>query len=716
MIEKIFNTNLISKLILSLVVLLPIFYLPASLSSLIFAKTALLYFFVFVVALCAVFAFLKSKEKFLDFSYFKFGALAVVLSYTVSALLSESFRVSFWGRDLAIDSWATVFSLFLLFCLITRHFQKSYALNVIFSFIFVSGLLSIFQLLNILVPSFPTLGIFYDASSSILGKVNDLSLFLVVGVILITLALEQLKMTSKFKAILYVIGILNLSLILLINFNLSLYIIIGFGVIYSIYKFVVYKNINQKLKGEDLKVFGASLFLLTISVIWLFFGSGISSELSKKLNFNYVEVRPSLSNTIEISKKSLEQNLFFGSGPATFERMWPQLRSDEVLKTDFWNVDFRFGYGLISSFGVTLGSVGVIVWIIFLIMVLSYVIKSLLFKTKDLSSKFILDAFAISTVVLWIISVMYIPTISLFALAFIFTGILFALLKDIKVIEVLKIQFNQSAGKILAIVFIVVLGIFYYVLLGKFVAHSYFQKAQFAVVENNTDQALIYLEKSIEKDDLDIYHRSLSVIYTNFLYQEINSEKELNKEELESIIQKIIQNYDLAIKYDQNNYSNYLNMADFFAELLALEVSPEEAYTMSTNLYNKAGQLKPNNPYIELQKSKLSFFNQEYSKAKEGIAKTISLRPQYYEAYLALSQMELEMGNGQIAVDTLTEYLKIMPDDHNAMFQLGLLYAGVNDYQNAAIIFQNLQSIYPEDQNLRGVLENIKNGNLSDTI
>lgn len=716
MLEKIFNANLISKLILSLVVLLPIFYLPASFSSLSFSKTALLYIFVFIIALSSIFIFLKSKEKFLDFSYFKLSIFAVLASCTISTVLSESFSVSFWGRDFAIDSWVTIFSLFLLFCLVTRFFQKSYALNTIFSFVFVSGFISILQLLNILVPSFPALGVFYDASSSILGKVNDLSMFLVVSVVLITLILEQLKITSKFKIILYIIGILNLSLILLINFNLSIYVMLGFGFTYSIYKFLVYKNINQKLKGGELKIISASFLLAIVSILWVFFGSGVSSDLSKRLNFNYIEVRPSFSNTVEISKKSLEQNLFFGSGPATFERMWPQLRSDEVLKTDFWNVDFRFGYGLILSFGVTLGLVGIIVWSIFLIIVLFYVIKSLLFKTRDLSTKFILDAFAISTAVLWVVSIMYIPTISLFALSFVFTGILFALLKDVKLIKILKIQFNQPAGKIFAIVFIVFLGIFYYVLLEKFIAHMYFQKAQFSALENNVNQSKIYLEKSIEKDNLDIYYRALSKVYTNDLYTFINSEKDLDKDEMEVLIQKIIQNYDLAIKNDQNSYSNYLSMADFFAELVVLGISKEESYAVSADLYNSAANLKPNSPYIEMQKAKLSFFNGEYSKARDGINKSISLRPQYFEAYLSLSQMEIEMGNSDVAIDTLTQYLKIIPNDHSALFQLGLLYAGMRDYQNSVIIFENLLSIYPENQNIKNILENIKNDNFGDTI
>lgn len=708
---RVLESNFISKIIFTFLVFLPIFYIPLNISSIYFSKTFLLYLVVLILSLFSLIDFFIRKDKFLHFNIFKVGISLVLISSLISTIISKNIGLSFWGRDFALDSFVTIASLFILLCITAKNFKKEYLLNVIWILVFISGLLSGLQLLHILLPSFPNLGILYDLSSNTIGKINDLSIFATIGLIFSVLAIEQLKVSRFFLFILYFIGILNFLFILFINFNLNLIIIAVFGIIFIIYKFTIFNDINNKLKGKELKIIDFNILVTLISILAIFFGSNYIENFSKKMNFNYIEVRPSFSATLELANNSLKDNLFFGSGLATFEYVWPKYRSQDVLRSDFWNLDFRYGFSLLTSFFSTTGILGSISWLIFIFIIFWGCFKLILFKTKDIKTKFITDSFAISTIILWLFIALYIPTLTIVALAFIFTGIIIALLIDYKIINNNKIPINKNI-LVLIFTFAFLAYLFVFInLLFKFVAHINFQRSLVLISQNNSDKTVLdILDKAIYFDSIDNYYRSLAKIKSNSFFEEINKIKYDNSPSLETskkLLVEIVHNYNMAISYDNYNYHNHIALADFYADLLPLKITDEDLFLKSNDLYNRAFELRPNDPEIFLKKAKLEFLNGSVQTSRSMIIEAIKIRPQYFEAYMALSQLEFGQGNPIDGVNILKEYLKIVPNDKNALFQTGLSQIQAGQYTEAKNIFESLNKSYPDNNDIKAILSEL---------
>jgi tetratricopeptide (TPR) repeat protein len=704
MFSKILDSNLISKLILILVTLLPIFYLPAKISALGYSKFILIYTFIFLVGLIFFINCLSKEKQTRKINILTLSIFLIIFSYTISTFLSKNFSISFWGRDFSTDSWITVVGLFSLTLIISSFFNKSNVLNVVWSVLITSGLVSFIQLLNVFIPSMPSMGLLYSTTNNLIGKVNDLSLYSSLGIMIGVLALEQVKLSKKFRNIIFGILAINLIIVFVINFYLSLYILLFFGLFSYFYKVFT----TSKASENKSRFINVSLIIILISLIGIIFGTTLNNLFLNKLNLNYLEVRPSISATHEVNRESLKEDLVFGTGPATFEAQWPLYKPDEILVSEFWNLDFRYGHGIIMSFVSTLGVLGALAWSLFFLILTTLAIKSWFIKTKDNESKFILNTVSFVTLSLWVVAVLYIPTSVVFSLAFIFTGLFMALLVDLKIIAEKEVEINSFVRKILAIVAIVVITIGFILILFKFASHTYFQRSITAISENKDINSVLYLtEKAQSLNNIDINSRSLARVNSTILFNKISTEQELSSEDVNQSIEKIVESYEKSVKYDANNYSNYLEFGNFYSDLVAIGFSKDESYTAALNLYNKASELKPNNPFIQLSIARLEFVNRNYKTAKEKIISVIQTKPDYFDAYVALAQVQLESGDKTEAVNTIKEYLKLFPNDINAMYQLAMMYIQVENYNSAIEQFEAIYKIEGREE-IKQWIEDIK--------
>lgn len=718
MFKKILNPELNSNLFFWFVCLLPIFYLPLKFSGISFSKIGFVFISVLLMTIIFVVNYFKTTKKNIVFNFLHLNLIFILISYTLSTIFSKNFAVSLFGRDLALDSWMTIFLLLSFVFVISNSLKKEKIANIFLGIVISSGIVSLIQVLHLLVPAFPSLGIFYGVESNLLGKVNDLGFFLVLAVAIIVLVLEQIQVTKRFKVVLYSILVLDLALILLINFKASLYLLAGFSICFTAYKVFFFEKLMNKISEKEFKLFGVSLVVAVVSVLWIFLGSGISNAVSNRLNFSYLEVRPNIESTFEVSKKTLKENLFFGSGPSTFEVQWPLFKSKEILSTEFWNLDFRYGFGFLPTFVATTGVVGSLVWLTFILTIIFFSIKALLFKTKDINTKFILNTSAVSVLILWTVFTFYLPSTVLLVLTFAMTGVFIFLLQELKIIESRKIE-SEKILKLLMICLIVLVSLVTIKTLIKFYAQVNFQKAsKFIYSNNDLGNAKLYIEKSIKLDPIDTYYRSLAEINALGFYQKINSAEkieDLNAEELKNTISELVSNYNLAIKYDPYNYNNYLNLADVYTEFVNLSIFPDESYKTAQTLYEKTLELKGNNPLISLKKAKLAFLKKDYETSKKLIIEAIYLKPNYLEAYVSLAQLNLSMNDGPSAIQAIKEYLKIFPNDVNAKTQLVFVYVQLGMNKEAIEDLVALEKIYPNDAELKKLLADLKSGkNISD--
>jgi len=420
-----------------------------------------------------------------------------------------------------------------------------------------------------------------------------------------------------------------------------------------------------------------------------------------------------VSATIELSKRALQDNFLLGSGPATFEVLWPKFRDAEVLRSEFWNVDFRYGFSLMTSFVSTVGILGSLAWILFIMIVFWTCLKAFLFKPKDLKTKFILDTVSVSVILLWLSIIFYIPTITIFALAFVFTGIFIATLIDLKIVNNRKITINKNLFIIVCVTGVLIYIVIFSNLIFKFIAHTTFTKTFSVLVGANSNEEIAgLLNKSISYDKNDTYFRSLAKLKSNIFYKELNGIQEGDQEKINNIkalLTETVSNYKLAIDYDNANYNNHVYLADFYTDLLPLKISDQDFYGAASDLYNKALELRPNDPEIYLKKAKLEFVNGSVDESKKMIIEAIKIRPQYFEAYSSLSQLEFGQGNSLDGVNILKEYLKINPNDSNALYQLGLAHIQAGQNYEAEMIFDSLSKSYPDNSDIKSILNDLRN-------
>jgi putative inorganic carbon (HCO3(-)) transporter len=690
MFSKILNSDLVSKLILVLVSLLPIFYLPLVVSSINYSKFIFIYILTLVSSLIFFYGKFTSKDSKIRINTISVGIILVLISYTISTLFSKNFSVSFWGRDFTQDSWITVFLLFTTTLVISSVFKKTNILNVIWLTLITSGIASLVKIAYLVVPSLPSLGLFYSPLNNFIGKINDLALFAVVGIIIGLIALNQVRLSSKFKAIICLIITLNLTVVLLVNFYLSLYILAAFGIVYSVYKISITKTFN---------LYEPLFLIVLISIAGIIWGSTLNNKVVSIFNLNYLEVRPSIEGTMIVNKGSLNENLLIGTGPATFEIQWPIYKPIEVLQSEFWNLDFRYGHGIIMSFISTTGILGTFLWLFFILSVLFFSIKGILLKTKDSETKFIINTVSFLNIVMWIVAAFYIPTTVIFSFAFIFTGLLIAILVDQNVIKNKEINISELLAKsfyalMLVIVLILIIGITL-----RFISHTYFQRSVNEISTSGDINRVKYLvEKSVQYNKTDVNFRSLAKSNAAILFQKISNKEELNAEEFSTDIANIVKDYENAVNYDRNNYYNYIDFGNFYSDLVSINFSKEESYSAALNLYNRASELKPNNPFIDLSKARLEFINGDTNKSKELLISVIKLKPDYFDAYASLSQVQLESNDNKEAINTINEYLKLFPNNIDAMYRLAIIYVQIEEYESAIAQFEAIYQLQPREE------------------
>lgn len=697
---KILKQNLISKLVLVLVVLLPIFYLPLTFSSLVFSKIYLVYIFgLLIVAYFCYYAFFEKRIN-KKFTFIHGVIFLILISYLISAAFSINQSISFFGRDFTLDSLVTVLFLFVISLIISFTYPKKDVFALVFLTVVTSSFVSLIQIIHLFLPSLPSLGILYSSTSNLVGKLNDLSLFSVIGVLISLVSLEYLKLSKKFRYSLIIMTTINLLVIMFVNFYLSLYIMV-FAV-----TFLALRNVvaNRQITGFSI----AGFCIAVLSLSFILFGSKINSFIIPTTNLGYVEVRPSISATSHVSKESLKNNLLFGSGPATFEVIWSRYRPSNVLQSEFWNLDFRYGHGIIMSFVVTLGVVGFLIWSLFILSLFFYGIKALFSSHLDIQNKFLLDSVAIVTMVIWLINFVYIPTTVLFSLGFIFTGVFLVLLVDSKLIQYRSLKLDNSLIKIMSIILLIVFIFIFWIQTLKFISHIYFQQSAVAATSGvGTSEIKSIVSKSIVSDKTDNNLRALASVNKSILLQTINNKEEIKLDEVNSVVLEIASNYSEALDYDPNNYINYLDFGDFYSDLVSLNISKQLSYDSASKLYTAASELKPNNPYIELKKTRLEFLNGNLDLARNMAINIVSAKPEYFEAYTSLSQIQIELGYNEEAINTIKEYIKLFPNDNNAKYQLALLYVQLGDNSSAINTFESLYKI-DKNENIRKWIDDLK--------
>lgn len=670
------RSNLFDKLsfisLFSVIVLLPLFFLPFTNIPVETSKGLLL---VLGLAACVVFwAMARFSDGKIVFprSWLLVSGFSVAFMVLLSSLFSANSQISLFGMMFDIGSFYFIFTGFILMFMSSIVFKDpKKAKMLLFGVILSSAALLVFQLVYLFKPAIFSFGILAGRTGNILGSWNAFGFFSAFSCLVFLLTVEFFPVSKIGKIFINIFILLSLLFVMTVNFSL-IWILLGISsLIIFVYKIsITFKEAGEGSENEkiDRKRYFPIVSFVVILVSLLFFTSGkfINSFIPDSLQVLNAEVSPSLGTTVSVMKGVLAKNPLLGVGPNRFGEAWSMYKPAAINNTQFWDVSFDSGSGLLPTLVATSGSLNILVWLVFFVLFLIIGAKSTFFTVKNKENPDLVSFFILSFYLL-VASFFYFTGIAIFLLLFAFIGVFIGLMSSASN-EKISISFlNEQRKSFLCIFILIIVTIFSvtfpFKYIERFTSVFYFRKAISTTV---TKEAENNIGKALSLYSNDLYLRAYSQIYLNNLNSLAKKETALSdveKADLQSSFEQAINSAQLAINYNPLNYLNFQLLGSTYQALGLLGV--KDAYGKAVIAYQNASNLNPLNPGLKLAMASASFTDGKIKEAKNYANVALSLKKDYIDALILLSQIEKSENNNSAALSYARAALALSPNNKN---------------------------------------------------
>jgi tetratricopeptide (TPR) repeat protein len=686
--------------------LLPLFFIPALGLGVEVSKTYLLAFGVAFGFIFWIIGRLVDGTLSIPKNLFVVSSLVLVFVFFLSALFSPAPSVSFGGQSLEVGTFASLLVFVGFFILATTVFRNAKHVTMVYFALFVGFIASsLFQLLYLFIgPKYLSLGTFFNSTSNLVGKWNDYAIFIGLIALLGLLTIELFQLNKIQKIILSGILVVSAFFLALVNF-ISVWIVLG---VFALVVFIYTLSIRRLGEGENaLKVFPfPSFFAVVVCLLFILGNTFAGGFLSSKFGIFQTEVRPSLSSTAQVMKASMWKHPILGEGPNRFSEAWSLYHTQDVNSSLFWDTNFTSGFGLIPSFAVTTGILGILAWIAFITLFVWFGIRYALRFNGERSVNYSLVSTFVLSLYLWIFAIIYNPGVVPFALAFGFSGMMIGLAISKGYVDEFQVSFlkdpRHSFFSILALVVVLIalIGGVYVVIEKLAGTIAYARSTQVPNTPEGMDLADTRLSKAISLDANDLYYRNLallSMVKLNTLINNQDISKETLKTQFQAFFGRATAAAQAAINLDKTNAQNWVTIGQVYQSVVPLSIPG--AYENAKQAYLEAQKRSPLNPGIELILARLDVDKKDTASARVHIEQALKLKPNYTEAVFLLSQIEVSEGNIDKAITRVENATTLDPNNSNLFFQLGLLKYNNKDWEGAVGAFEHSVMINPASLN-----------------
>lgn len=706
-------------LLLVVTALLPIFFFPISFISTQFGTSLLFAFGVIVSAVLYIVSGIVNGSLDLPKpAKYILGFSAVVpVVYFLSGIYLGFSRMAIFGYTFDTNTVGFILLSFVYMFLVSVLFREKNKIVLALKALSASTtVFALFTLVRVLTEGKAlSFGLFTNVTTTMLGTWNNVAVLFGVGVILSMLTLEMLRLSKIGKVLVYVAMLASLFFVALVNFT-AIWITLGvfafLYILYSIFSASVGEFNGLSLKDKFMKVPVLPLVVLVLSLVFVIWSDTHGTFLANKLKAINIEVRPSFATTLDIAKNTLRERPLFGSGPNTFGTQWLTYKPADIVASVFWNTDFANGIGIIPTFTVTTGLVGILSWLLFIGFYIYLGVKSIFVRTEDSQNKYLIVSTFFVSLFLWVVAFIYVPSTSMFLLTFFWSGLFFASLYSAGIVPVVNRQFNlnpkvgfvSSVVMVASLVAMLSLG---YGLYKSSLSLWYFQKSSFALNNNNDSKTSeSYMLKAILAVPNDIYYRSLSEIYIVKLNEILAQDpKTVKQEEIQKQftdgLTSAITAAKTATDRDPSNYLNWVSLGRVYDAVSIPQLGITGAYETAQLTYIEALKRNPKNPGILMLLARLAVNRNDLSQAEVYAGQAVQIKNNYLDAYFLLSQIEVASGNINAAVRSVTSASVIDPTNPAIFFQLGLLKYNQGDFAGAITALEKATTMTPDYANAK---------------
>lgn len=627
-----------------------------------------------------------------------------LIAYVLSALFSAvPFASTMWGSVLENDTVGVMLLVTVLGTLTalvlrrSEHYHSFLRVGAI-----VLGGVALIQVLILLIGQVAPNTI--SPSFSLLGTLDDLAMFMGLGVISILLTFRFLELTQKASRALLAIGVLALFILAVVNMPV-VWILIALTALGLFVEAVMQRGPNAADTDlDDVVALGDTasgktekshslimpLVVLAVSLFFLI-GGALSGALAQALHVNNISVRPSWQSTFAVAQKTYATSPFFGSGPGTFGVEWLKHRDASLNTTQFWNIDFSTGIGFIPTSLVTTGGFGALAWIAFLALLVVAGLRMVILRApSDPFVRYTAILTYIGSLYLLVLSVVAFPTIAVLGLTFALVGLFISTTRFASGSQQWGVIFSRSPRLGFIIVFsltIVLLSsvVAAYALTERALAIREYSQAATVYVTGNLDAAEKSAQRSIAfTPTVAAYDLQANIAMARL--SEIVSSTTMPaataRQEFQAALSTGINAALTATRVNPNDYRSWLSLGSLYAQGVPLNITG--AYDSAKTAYQKALALSPTNPQIWYLLAQLDVSNKDVKAAQEDLKSAIALKQDYTSAIFLLSQLEVQAGNVKDALTSALAAAYFTPNDPNILFQVGVLYAVQDDLKNAA--------------------------------
>ena len=694
--------------------LLPLFFIPGSL---VFINTTKVFFVVLLLLVAVIFTslgILRRGSIMLSFSPVLLSWWAVVLAAFVSAVLSPTLKSSLVGNSLEIQ---TVGFLFLLGMIMTSTIifadYKKGLVYVYGAFILGAVLLSLFQLVHIFSDaSFLSLGFLQGNTATIIGGFNDLGIFVCLAIILSLITLVQLPLPTRAVSVLAVCVVIMLALLAIINFFV-LWVVLSLLSLSLLMYYLTkdrYSSADsasiESRKGTNLPVTGLIAFIFIVSAVFLVGGNSLAGYISASTGVSYVEVRPSVTATLDIMRNVYHENAFTGIGPNRFVDAWNLHKDNSINQTIFWNTTFSAGSGYVPTWFVTTGIFGVLAWFIFFVLFIYTGIKMLIQgQETDRFWYYIGTISFVTSLFVWVMSIIYVPGPVILIVGAFSTGIVLVARRSLLPGGQRLINLLTSARTGFVLISLVMVVIISAVAVGygavrQFTAYNtYANITKIPAGDEQLATVLEYLDNANNLYPADVYARDRAgyqLLNINYLLT-LSEPTADDKQKLQDLFAEAILDAKTAINQNRHDVRNWSTLGDIYAVLATLNY--ENASTSAKSAFDEARKLDPQNPYYDLQEAAIAFRTGDNIVAREKAIKALQLKQNYTDALFLISQIDIASGDIEKAIASSEVLVILDPSNPGRHYQLGVLQAANNKPTEAINSFTKAITLNPSYAN-----------------
>jgi tetratricopeptide (TPR) repeat protein len=675
----------IKYLIYILVVLIPLWFLPISINAVEFNKQALMVLLVVITLILWLIKVLnqgelKWKSNILNIALGAF--LIICILATIFSLRSHSSLVG-WPSHLS-GSLINILTFIALYVLIINNFKGiKQTFGLLFAFLVSSALVTIIGLLQLWGGFIFSWDFTKIISFNTIGTVNTLGIFSAVVLTLITALLFVIQ-RSEIRIFFVILGILNLIILLNINFwVLWLILAIGMAII------LVFGLMRVVRLEENISWIALPMVFLAIALIFVFFRPALPFQPNLP-----VEVGLSYKGGWDVIQEILKERPILGTGPETFVFNYTKYKPEAINQTVFWNVRFSNPPSEILSVISDLGILGFLSFLAVMILFTFQAIKNLIRTSAEevnILKRFLEIALFAGWLGLAISWFLYPQNLTLM---FIFWFLLALYLAESSVFKDKTYNLRKSPKVLLItsfsfVVLIVAIVGFLYVQGTRFVAEAKYKTGMDLIQkEGELDQGL---DKIIRATVINPYEDRTYRVLAQLFILKMNRDAvlpDLSQQERANLIQvdaiNAINSASRATRLSPKDVSNWLVRGQTYSQVMGLV---EGATSWAESSFEEATVLEPLNPFILTEWGRAYVKENDLVTALEKFNQAIAVKPDYAPAHFETALVFDQQGKLAEAIAKMEINKQLLPQDTGVAFQLAVLYYKAQRYEQAKAEF-----------------------------